>query len=161
MIALSDNVAVDTLAEHAGGLRAINRFCRAHGWRETSMNYYFRDWRTRRAQNTTSARDVAAMLREIDREQLVSPAVSEALWQLLKDQTMRQRIPAGIPATAHAEVGNKTGTLLAALHDAAIVHAPQAHYLLCILTADPTSEPAGDAYCRRVSREVWETLTRR
>src|SRR5262249_239906 len=66
MIALSDHVAVDILAEHVGGLGAINRFCRAHGWRETSMNYYFRNWRTRRTQNTTSARDVAAMLRGID-----------------------------------------------------------------------------------------------
>jgi len=161
VIALSDNVAVDVLAEHAGGLGAINNFCRAHGWYDTAMRYYFRDWRTRRAQNTTSARDMAAMLRAIDRGELVSPGVSDALWQLMKDQTMRQRIPAGIPTGAPVEVGNKTGTLLSVLHDVAIVRGPGAHYLLCILTAHPRSEPAGDAYCREVSREVWEALARR
>ena len=48
---------MDRLAEHVGGLAAVNRFCREQGWRDTAMNYYFRDWRTRRRQNLTSARD--------------------------------------------------------------------------------------------------------
>lgn len=161
MIAESNNVAVDLLAEYAGGLEAINRFCREQGWNETEMNYYFRDWRTRRKHNLTSARDVAAMLRAIDRRELVSPAASEHLWRLLLDQSMRQRIPAGIPRDAGAEVGNKTGTLVSALHDAAIVRSPQAHYLLVILTANPRSEPAGDAYCREVSSAVWEAVNGR
>jgi beta-lactamase class A len=158
MIAESSNVTVDLLAQHLGGLPAVNRFCREQGWRDTEMNYYFRDWRTRRRQNLTSARDVAAMLRAIDRRALVSPAASETLWSLLKDQTMRQRIPAGLPLDARAEVGNKTGTLLSVVHDAAIIRAPGAHYLLCILIDHPRSEAAGDAYCRQVSRAVWEAM---
>jgi beta-lactamase class A len=157
MVAESNNVAVDILAEHVGGLGAVNRFCREHGWRDTRMAYYFRQWRTRRAPTTTSARDMATLLRAVDRRELVSAAASEELWHLLTDQTMRHRIPAGIPAAAGATVGNKTGTLLAALHDVAIVHAPDTRYLLCILTANPRSEPAGDRYCRDVSRLVWET----
>lgn len=158
MIAESDNAAVDVLAEMVGGLPAVNQFCREQGWRDTRMNYYFRDWRTRKGHNLTSARDVAAMLRAIDRGRLVNAGVSASIWQMLRDQTMRQRIPAGIPEGSSVEVGNKTGTLLTVLHDAAIVRSPNARYLLCILTASPRSEPAGDAYCRRVSRVVWDRV---
>ncbi len=159
MICESDNVVVDDLAGHAGGLAAVNSFSRSQGWRDTSMNYYFRNWRTRSRHNYTSPRDCAAMLRAIDRRCLVSEAASEKLWELLKDQQVRQRIPSGIPEDAGAEVGSKTGTLLSVLHDVAIVRAANARYLLCILTAGPRSEPAGDAYCRRLSRAVWDLVT--
>jgi hypothetical protein len=46
------------------------------------------------------------------------------------------------------------------LHDVAIVHAPGARYLLCILTANQRSDAAGNAFCRRVSRIVWEAVNR-
>lgn len=158
LIAESNNQAFDLLADELGGPSAVTAFCQAHGWADTEMNAYFREGNHPSGMNRTSARDQAAMLRAIDRRQLVSPQASEELWRLMLDQTHRQRIPAGIPGDAGVQVGNKTGTIHTVLHDVAIVRAPDAHYLLCILTANQHSDPAGDAYCRRISRTVWETL---
>jgi beta-lactamase class A len=160
MIAESNNEALDALAEHLGGLSAVNRFCREHGWRDTAMNAYYRDFRHPPGANLTSARDMATILRGVDRRQLISPAASDSLWRLLCDQTRRQRIPAGIPADAGAQVGNKTGTMKTVLHDVAIVRSPGAHYLLCILTANQRSDAAGNAFCRSVSQLVWEAVAR-
>lgn len=158
MIAESNNRDTDTLIDHAGGLQAVNAFSRAQGWNATEVNFKLLQWRTRRKHNFTSPRDQMAMLRAIDDRKLVSPQASEALWGMLKDQTMRQRIPAGIPPHPGLEVGSKTGTLISVLHDVGIVRSPKAHYILCILTAAPRSEPAGDVFCREISRTVWNGI---
>jgi hypothetical protein len=55
-------------------------------------------------------------------------------------------------------VGNKTGTLSNALHDAAIVRTPRTHYSVCILLSGPRSESRGNRFCRDISRLVFETL---
>lgn len=158
MIAESNNRDTDTLIDHVGGLPAVNAFSRAHGWNDTEVNFKLLQWRTRRKHNFTSPRDQMAMLRAIDERKLVSAPASEALWGMLKDQTMRQRIPAGIPAHPGLEVGSKTGTLISVLHDVGIVRSPKAHYILCILTAAPRSEKGGDVFCREISRTVWNGI---
>lgn len=157
-LAESHNVSTDVVVDHVGGLFRINRFCRQQGWSRTRMSHKMMAWRTRKAHNVTTARDVAAMLRAIDTGELVSPGVSEGLWRLLRDQQIVDRIPAGLPKGAGVEVGNKTGTMLSVIHDAGIVRGDGVRYLLVVMINGPRSEAAADAFCRRISARVYRAL---
>ena len=158
IIAESHNISTDVVVDHVGGLAQVNAFCRRQGWTQTRMSHKMMAWRTRKAHNVTTARDIAAMLRAIDDRTLVSAAASEALWKTLRDQQIVDRIPAGLPRTPGLQVGNKTGTMLAVVHDAAIVRGAGTWYLLVILIERPFREDPADAYCRRVSRLVYDAL---
>ena len=158
MIAESHNVSTDVIVDHVGGLGPVNRFCAFQGWAHTRMNHKMMAWRTRKAHNLTTARDVASMLRSVDSGTLVNRRVSSELWELLTDQEIVDRIPAGIPKGAPVEVGSKTGTMLSVIHDAAIVRGEGVRYLLVIMIDGPGSEPKADAYCRRVSAAVYRAL---
>jgi beta-lactamase class A len=158
MVAESHNSSADRMTDYLGGFAAVTRFCREHGWARTRMGGKFLAWKVRTGPNLTSARDMAAILRVIDDRKLISEDVSKSLWRMLRDQKLVQRIPAGLPKNAGIRVGNKTGTMKRSLHDVAIVRGPGVHYLLVILTENPRSNAAGDAYCREVSRTVYRHL---
>jgi len=158
ILAESHNISTDVVVDHVGGLGPVNAFCREQGWSQTRMYHKMMAWRTRKAHNTTSARDVASVLRAIDDRTLVSEAASRSLWNTLRQQKIVDRIPAALPNSAGLQVGNKTGTMLAVVHDAAIVRGKGLRYLLVILIARPTSEARADAYCREVSAHVYRSL---
>ncbi|HTE17561.1 MAG TPA: serine hydrolase, partial [Armatimonadota bacterium] len=158
IIAESHNPSTDVVVDHVGGLAQVNAFCRRQGWTHTRMNHKMMAWRTRKAHNVTTARDMAAMLRAIDDRTLVSAQASESLWKTLQDQKIVDRIPAGLPTVPGLRVGNKTGTMLAVVHDVGIVRGAGTRYLLVILIERPVQENPADAYCRRVSRLVYEAL---
>jgi beta-lactamase class A len=158
VIAESHNVSTDVVVTSLGGLGPVNRFCREHGWLHTRMNHLMMKWRRQGTPNLTTARDVAAMLRAIDSDHLEDRRVSEQMWSLLRDQRIVDRIPAGLPKNAGLQVGNKTGTMLSVVHDAAIVRGKRLRYLLVIMIDRPTDEAPADAYCRKVSRRVYEAL---
>ena len=86
---------------------------------------------------------MSAMLRAIDSDRLEDRRVSEQMWSLLRDQRIVDRIPAGLPKNAGLQVGNKTGTMLSVVHDAAIVRGKGLRYLLVIMIDRPTDEDPG------------------
>lgn len=79
----------------------------------------------------TSADDIARILEAVG-EGYPSQQSADAMFGLLSEQWVRERIPQGVPA--EAVVGNKTGDYPGAAHDAAIVRAPFGTYVLAILT---------------------------
>jgi beta-lactamase class A len=62
----------------------------------------------------------------------VSRAASEEMTRMLGEQSVRGRIPAGLPPAV--PVANKTGTWENAGHDVAIVYAPFGTYILSVLS---------------------------
>lgn len=158
VIAESHNVSTDVVVNSLGGLAPVNRYCREHGWLHTRMNHLMMKWQHQGMHNLTTARDVADMLRAIDSDRLDDRRVSEQMWSLLRDQRIVDRIPAGLPKKAGLLVGNKTGTMLSVVHDAAIVRGNGLRYLLVIMIDRPTDEDPADAYCRNVSRTVYQAL---
>ncbi|HEU4753104.1 MAG TPA: serine hydrolase [Armatimonadota bacterium] len=158
MITLSDNACTDRMIDFLGGPEVVTRYCRRRGWDGLRLRHAILNHGGRRGINTCTAREVTALLTALDRRELVSPAADAEMWSLLRRQTMVQRIPAGLPQRPGLEVGNKTGTLRSVLHDAAIVHAGDTRYALCILLSRPRSEEAGDRFCREVSATVFRAL---
>ena len=83
--------------------------------------------------NTTTAADLATLLR-CDRERKVlSPSSSALMRDILLAQEFNEKIPAGLPPGTR--VAHKTGEITAVSHDAAIVYPPgRKPYVLVVLT---------------------------
>ena len=158
MLNESNNRDADALVVHAGGRRVINLFCDQMGWPRSELHHRFQAGGDRRYSNSTTAAEMAGMLRQIDDRKLISRAASQRMYDCLQKGKYVTRIPAGIPRGDGVVVANKTGTMRAVLHDSAIVRGNGRHYLLVILTHRYTSEKAGTAFCKRISAKVYESL---
>jgi len=158
MITVSDNASTDRLIDLVNGPEVVTRFCADRGWDSLKVRHAIINQRGRRGLNQCTAREIGELLAALDRRELVSESADEEMWQVMCRSKKLRRIPAGVPNAPGILVGNKTGTLSKVLHDSAIVRAPHARYVLCILLTRQRSEPAGDAFCRNISRLVFDTL---
>jgi beta-lactamase class A len=158
MITVSDNASTDRLIDLVNGPEKVTRFCAQRGWRRLQVRHGILNHRGRSGRNTCTAREISELLVKLDRRELVGKQADREMWQVLCRSRMQHRIPAGVPQAPGIRVGNKTGTLDFVLHDAAIVRTPRTHYAICILLSGQRSDDAGDAFCREVSRLVFDTL---
>jgi beta-lactamase class A len=83
--------------------------------------------------NTTSARDLAALMAAIEQGRAASPASCRAMREVLLRQEFNDEIPAGLPPGT--PVAHKTGNITGVLHDAAIVYpSGRPPYVLVVLS---------------------------
>ena len=122
MMVFSDNTA-SVLLRDALGRPAIDQTIRSLGLRNTSLSS---------PDLPTTAMDMAILAEAIATGRGVSKAASQEMTQMLRKQSVRGRVPAGLPASV--PVANKTGTWENAGHDVAIVYAPFGTYLLVVLS---------------------------
>ncbi len=158
MITVSDNASTDRLIDLVGGPEVVTRFCEQHGWRTLQVRHAILNHRGRGGTNTCTAREMGKLLVSLDQRKLVTTAADEEMWRILLRQKKRHRIPAGLPNRPDVLVGNKTGTLGNALHDAGIIHTPAGRYALCILLSGQRSDASGERFCRAVSRVVYDAM---
>ena len=110
--------------------------------------------------NTTTARDLAALMTAIERGTAASPASCDAMRAVLLRQEFNEGIPAGLPAGTR--VAHKTGSITGHLHDAAIVYpAGRAPYVLVVLTRGIPDEATARALIVDISRLVYASLMAR
>lgn len=143
MITQSDNTATNLLIQRLG-FDALNRSFQQMGLAETRLSRKMMDFSKRKKgiENYTTARDIAVTLRKLYLRQMVSPEVSERCLDLLKRQTLNDRIPARLPPGT--VVAHKTGLEKGICHDSGIVFTPAGDFLICVLTRsrNKTSKPA-------------------
>lgn len=133
MIAESDNSATNMLI-HRLGFDYLNSTFKRLALKDTSVNRKMMDFKSRRKEieNFTSARDIAALLNEMYNGSFMSTDVSLECLRFLKEQKIRDRIPAKLPPDVI--VAHKTGLEKTVCHDAGIVFAPKGNFLICVLT---------------------------
>jgi beta-lactamase class A len=158
MVTVSDNASTDRLIDLVGGPEVVTRFCSRRGWPNLKTRHAIINHRGRRGLNQCTAREIAQFLVALDQRRLVGQKADHEMWGVLRRQKKRARIPGGLPDLPDLQVGNKTGTLNQVLHDAGIVRTSQARYALCILLERQRSDWKGDAFCRRVSRAVFDAF---
>lgn len=122
MIIFSDNTSSVLLRDVLGRPR-IDQTMRSLGMSVTSVTT---------PELPTTATDMAILMDAIATGRGVSKAASKKMTEMLSQQSVRGRIPAGVPASV--TVANKTGTWENAGHDVAIVYAPTGPYLLTVLS---------------------------
>ena len=148
MITVSDNDAANLLIERLGGgdfrkgAELIGQFCQENGYTGTSIGRRFLD-PAPAGDNYTPAADTRKFLSDLYHGRLVNEEASAKMLQFVKDQTRRNKIPAGLPEGFAC--GNKTGEMPEGYNlgcienDAAIVFAPEGMgegYVLTVLSND-------------------------
>ena len=142
MITVSSNDSYNNLLDAIGngnalkGANMVSKFCQTHGYKNTNcggtlMPSYHKPMRTGKRAFTT-ARDCGHILEDIYRGNLVSSSASKQMLSLLKKQTRKSKIPAGLPKGVKST--NKTGEYEARQHDAAIVFSENTDYIIVIMT---------------------------
>ncbi|MFN3648738.1 MAG: serine hydrolase [Armatimonadota bacterium] len=154
MITQSANPEADALIRRLG-MDRVNDWLDNHGYTGTELRHLLLGERPR-GENVVSAAEMTRMLLEIGRGELVSPAASAEMRQILQAQTRRTRIPAGLPE--EAVVGNKTGTLNGVVNDVALVEAPGLpRYAIAVLN-EGGSDVATSRRIAELSRKVYQLL---
>lgn len=134
MVTRSSNFATNTLIELVGA-ENVNRTMRSLGAQRIQVRRGVEDGKAfdRGLNNTTTARDMAVILRSIETGAAASPAATRAMREILLAQEFNEKIPAGVPAGVR--VAHKTGEISGHSHDAAIVYpAGRRPYVLVVLT---------------------------
>jgi beta-lactamase class A len=158
MITVSDNASTDRLIDLVGGPEVVIQFCEDRGWPDFRVRHAILNHRGRKGLNECTAKEVVEFLVALDQRSLVSEAADAEMWEILRRQQKVARLPAGLPKQEDIVIGNKTGTLSNALHDAGIVHTPRARYAICVLISGQRSEYSANRFCRQISRLVFNTL---
>jgi beta-lactamase class A len=105
--------------------------------------------------NTTTARDLATILRAIEEGRAASPNATREMRAILLAQEFNERIPAGLPPGVR--VAHKTGDITAIAHDAAIVYPPgRKPYVLVVLTRGITESKRSDKLIADLSTMIYE-----
>ena len=157
MITRSSNLATNAVIAVIGAERA-NATAHALGARRMNVLRGVEDTKAFEAgrNNTTSARDLAALLAALERGDAASPASTDSMRSILLRQEFNDRIPAGLPPGTR--VAHKTGEITAVAHDAAIVYpsGQRAPYVLVVLTRGIRDAKVSAALAADISRIVYE-----
>ncbi|MEO8200248.1 MAG: serine hydrolase [Gemmatimonadota bacterium] len=134
MIERSSNLATNLLMALVGPAR-VNQTAHRLGADSIAVLRGVEDQKAydRGMSNTTTARDLATLLRAIEEGQAASPAGTREILRILSAQEFNDRIPAGLPPGTR--VAHKTGEITRIAHDAAIIYPPgRPPIILVILT---------------------------
>ena len=108
--------------------------------------------------NTTTARDLGALLAAIAQHRAASPSSCEEMLRILGRQEFNERIPVGVPPGTR--VAHKTGWIGEVVyHDAALVYPPSGSYVLVVLTGGIKEDSVAHNLVADVSRMVWEGVS--
>jgi len=159
MITRSSNLATNTLIAIVGA-PAANATAHALGAKDIQVLRGVEDGKAYAAalNNTTTARDLAALMAAIETGKAASRASTDSMRAILSRQEFNDEIPAGLPSGTR--VAHKTGQITGHLHDAAIVY-PQARgpYVLVVLTRGIDDEKVARSLIADISRFVYAHAT--
>jgi beta-lactamase class A len=156
MITRSSNLATNAVIALVGAER-VTQTMRGLGASSIMVRRGVEDGKAFQAglNNTTTARDLAVILRAIARNQAASPGACRAMRDILFAQEFNDEIPAGLPPGTR--VAHKTGQITAHLHDAAVVYPPKGGpYVLVVLTRGIRDEQVARSLIADLSRIVYE-----
>jgi beta-lactamase class A len=106
----------------------------------------------------TTARDVALLFAKLYQGELLSPKMTEQLLNILKAQTINERIPAQLPD--EITVAHKTGDLEGVAHDAGIVYGQNGPYVIVMMSGPDSTRGLDERYeqMAQLSKDVFEVL---
>ncbi|MGI6238209.1 MAG: serine hydrolase [Christensenellales bacterium] len=147
MIILSDNTATNLLIDRLG-MPAINALIADYGFSGCALNrkLFDREASLRGVQNYVTARGVGEFLLAIWERRLISPAASDRMLRILRDQRLNGKIPFFLDCP----VAHKTGEDDGITHDAAIVMSERPFIL--VMLANEVHVPAFERLMQDAAR---------
>jgi beta-lactamase class A len=161
MITESSNLATNIIIERVTAARVMD-LMRRMGARDMKVLRGVEDSKAFELgmNNTTTARDLALLLRAIAEGRAVSREASREMTDVLLAQKFNEGIPAGVPAAAR--VAHKTGSITKINHDAGIVYLTgrRKPYVLVVLVRGIAEEARAHKLIANVSRAVYEDVSK-
>ncbi|HEX5734067.1 MAG TPA: serine hydrolase [Blastocatellia bacterium] len=157
MINVSSNLATNLLIERVTA-PSVMEYMREIGARNIRVLRGVEDSKAYELgmNNTTTARDLMIILRQIARKQAVSSKASNEMVKILLEQKFNDGIPAGLPK--EVKVAHKTGSITKINHDAAIVYpANRKPYVLVVLTRGIEDEKRANKLIADISRTIYKS----
>jgi beta-lactamase class A len=158
MITVSSNLATNLLIDRVGA-DSVQATIDRLGVRHMKVRRGVEDLKAFNLglNNTTTAGDLALLLRRLMEGTAVSPSADAAMRAVLLEQAFDEMIPAGLPAGT--PVAHKTGQITAIHHDAAIVYPPlRDPFVLVILIEGLTDSQESAALGASIAKTVFERL---
>lgn len=167
MITVSDNDAANELVRQLGngdfaaGAAVVNEFCQEREYTSTHLGREFLA-NEPTDDNYVSASDCCRLLSDIYNGTLVNEKADSDMLELLKGQTVKTKIPVGVPDGV--ETANKTGELSDAKlgvveNDIAIVFDATHPYVIAVLSNDVKSNADAQNTIAKISKDVYEFMT--
>jgi beta-lactamase class A len=160
MVTLSGNLATNLVLDRVGVAEVADVLAAAGCSSRTRIPRGIEDYPAREEaglDNLVTADDLALVMVALAEGRLAGPAASAGAERILRAQTYRDGIPAGLPADL--VIGNKTGWIDGVNHDVALVRPATgpavALALLCTAPGTPEEREAGIA---RIAAAVWALL---
>jgi len=161
MITRSSNLATNTLIALVGA-EEVTRVMRGLGALRIQVRRGVEDGKAfdRGLNNTTTARDLAVILRAIEEGKDMAPDDRRQMLEILHAQEFNDKIPAGVPRGVR--VAHKTGEITAHSHDAAIVYpSGRRPFVLVVLTRGIQDAKVADKLVAEISAVVYAHSTAR
>lgn len=154
MINQSDNAATNRMIDKLE-FNKINNYIKTHNYNSTQISRKMLE-KEPRGDNYTSVVDVGNLLESIYRGTCVSKDASKEMLEILKTQTRKGKIPAGIPSGV--TTANKTGELDDVENDAAIVYKDGAHYLIVVMSNNLNDTAKAQNNIREISSKIYQGI---
>jgi beta-lactamase class A len=152
MMVVSDNTATNMLIERLGGMPALNQRFKTWGLNVTTLNNVLPDVK---ATNTTSPKDLAFLMSQVQRGQLISLKSRDRLMYIMQRIENDSLLPQGLGKGA--TIAHKTGTLGTLLGDVGLVDMPSGkRYLAAVLVQRPRDDVGAEKLVQEISREAYQ-----
>jgi beta-lactamase class A len=156
MVTVSGNLATDLVLERVGAAEVGTVLELAGCSPRTVLPRGIEDYPARDAglDNLVTADDLARVMVALAEGRLAGAAASAECERVLRGQTYRAGIPAGLPGGL--DIGNKTGWIDGVNHDAALVRAPRLPPVgLAVLVSAPGSPDERESGIARIAAAAW------
>ena len=159
MITVSDNDAANTLTTYLGGgdsaagMQAVNSFCQAHGYDQTHMGRMLLA-SNENDDNYTSVGDCGHLLQEIYKQDTSGYTHAADMFNLLKEQTRCNKIPAQLPEGV--KTANKTGELDNVENDAGIIYDSKNDVVIVFMSQNLSSAGSAQNTIATLSRTIYD-----
>lgn len=171
MIICSDNIATNMLIDYLG-LDTINAFIRAIGCTATTLHRRLASDNWGEPLGTITPRDMGRFFALLAKGELVSPAASDAMRNILRQQHYNTMLAGNLPPyyTDAEESGadpdliytaSKSGSMDACRNDGGLVHTPYGDYVVVLMCKDfanklEVNDHPAFVYGGRVSRLLFD-----
>ncbi len=172
MMIISDNSASNVCIELAGGVDAVNAWCRSSGFERTELFGPLGDGSRGldgRKHYVTTAAESCRLVESIGRGQIVSPGACDDMLRIMRRSQKRDKLSRHLPWTPlnmlpqprENWVAEKGGTYLDVRNDVALFHGPLGDVAVAAFTErgkQLEGEHEGVLLLGHVGRLTWDTL---
>ena len=155
MITKSSNLATNILVDLVGA-KNVNKTMRSIGAQHIQVLRGVEDQKAfdKGMNNTVTAYDLMLIFEQLAKGKMVSKKASDAMIDILLQQTFRSVIPAKLPNDVR--VANKTGSIAGIYNDSGIVYLPDGRKYVVVLLSKGLEEAAAKKTLAAISGHIYQ-----